>query len=102
VVASSAARSARSGQEACDAIDRVVQALAVARHERVDGLVARASEDTRRGVDQAFPEYEQAVTTYRRGAIRAFVDECGMTLSEAARTTGVSRQMVGRLYRGSG
>jgi hypothetical protein len=62
VVVSSAARSARSGQEACDAIDRVVQTLTVARRERVDGLVARAGEDTRRGVDQAFPEYEEAVS----------------------------------------
>jgi hypothetical protein len=91
-----------------EAVDAVVAALAAARQERlagrplpaiVESLVARGGKETRRSADDAFREYTKAVTAYRAAAIQALVDEDGMTLSEVARITGVSRQMVARLYR---
>jgi predicted DNA-binding protein (UPF0251 family) len=90
------------------ALDRIVEALGEARAERiaggglveiVDGLLARGGTALRRSVDDAFRDYTQAITAYRARAIRGLVDEEGLTLAEVARRTGVSRQMVGRLYR---
>jgi hypothetical protein len=91
-----------------DALDQAVGALLIAREERIAGLplpemvarlVERGGTSARRSADEAFRAYTEAVTAYRAKVIRALVDEEGLTLSEIARSTGVSRQMVGRLYR---
>jgi hypothetical protein len=98
----------RAAQAAHAAIDRTVEALLEARQERiagiplvdiVDHLVARGGRETRRSADEAFREYADAVTAYRAATIRALVDQELLTMSEIARRTGVSRQMVARLYR---
>ncbi len=89
-------------------LDSSLSALLVARQERLEGaallgiidrLVERGGTATRRSVDEAFRAYADAITAYRAAAIRALVDEESMTLTEIARRTGVSRQMVGRLHR---
>jgi hypothetical protein len=91
-----------------ETLDRTVATLLVARQERVKGvalrgtverLVERGGTETRRSVDEAFRAYSDAVTAYRAIVIQALVDEEEMTLTEIARLTGVSRQMVGRLRR---
>ena len=47
---------------------------------------------------KAFAAYEHAMTLHRSVAIRALVDDGGMTFSQVARLGGVSRQMIARLY----
>jgi predicted DNA-binding protein (UPF0251 family) len=47
-------------------------------------------------------EYEHAVMLFRRGMVRALVDEGGLSLTEVARRMGVSRQGVARLYDANG
>jgi DNA-directed RNA polymerase specialized sigma24 family protein len=90
------------------ALDVVVAALEAARRERiaglnltdiVRGLATRGGKETRLMPTKAFREFERAISAYRATAIRVLVDEEGMTYSEVAKLTGVSRQMVARLYR---
>jgi hypothetical protein len=94
-----------------DAVDSTVIMLRRARAERLHGagvtqvverLMADGLPETRRQADEAFAAYTAAITRYRARAIRALVDDEGMTLSEVARLTGVSPQAVGRLYRSIG
>lgn len=105
-----------------DAIDGVE--LAAARlHRAVDSVVrelARAGELRRNGEPvtaitqhlsmaggrqlrllpkEAAADFERAVTSYRIAAIRELVDLEGVTFTQIAAMTGVSRQMIARLYR---
>jgi hypothetical protein len=90
------------------AVDSVVDLLREAADQRsgglpvqavVAGLVDRGGRDARLAPTLAFERFEGALTAYRARAIRALVDEEGLTFTEVGRLTGVSRQMVARLYR---
>jgi hypothetical protein len=89
-------------------LQRVVDRLAIAREERLAGrdlidIVGGLVDDGGRGIrlapTVAFDDFERAVTMYRARTIRALVDEKGMTFTAVASLTGVSRQMIARLYR---
>jgi predicted DNA-binding protein (UPF0251 family) len=67
--------------------------------EVVNGLLEQGGREQRLGPTVAFRDFERVMTAYRARAIRALVDEEGLTFSAVARLTGVSRQMVARLYR---
>ncbi|MEA2461159.1 MAG: hypothetical protein QOG16_1638 [Actinomycetota bacterium] len=93
-----------------ESVGKVLEALRSAKQERfagvplpeiVAGLVETGGRRLRRSADEAFVLYEQAMMNYRVTAIRELVDEYGLSLSEVGRRIGVSRQMVGRLYRSS-
>jgi hypothetical protein len=98
----------RAGAGVHEAVDPVVDALLEARAARaagmplpkiVGGLVERGGRSLRLTPALALREMERAVTAYRVAAIRELVDEHGLTFTEIAELTGVSRQMVGRLYK---
>jgi hypothetical protein len=89
-------------------LDTLVERLGVARAERlagvslveiVDHLVANGGLGTRRAPSAAFDDFERALAAYRARAVRALVDDAGMTFSAIGKNTGVSRQMIARLYR---
>jgi hypothetical protein len=91
-----------------ESVGKVLEALRSAKQERVGGiplpeivagLVEAGGRTLRRSTDEAFVLYEQAMMIYRVTAIRELVDEYGLSLSEVGSRIGVSRQMVGRLYR---
>jgi hypothetical protein len=91
-----------------DAVDPLLKALTQARASRhagvplpevVAGLVEAGGRELRLTPSRACRELERSLTTYRAVAIRELVDEDGLTFTEIAKLTGVSRQMVGRLYR---
>ena len=97
-----------AGQALREALDQTDELFMAARRRRLEGvslarIVTTMAEDggrsARLSVNEAFAAWTAAITAYRARAIRAVVDEEGMTLSEIARLSGVSRQMVGRLYR---
>jgi hypothetical protein len=97
----------RAAEELRAALDVTLAVLAPARQERlagvglvgiVSGLVARGGRATRVAPTVAFREFERALTVYRGRAIRALVDEEHLTFTEVANLTGVSRQMIARLY----
>jgi hypothetical protein len=101
---------ARAAEELSAALDVTLATLVQARQERlagvglvdiVSGLVARGGRATRLTPTVAFREFERAVTVYRARAIRALVDEEHLTFTEVANLTGVSRQMIARLYNSS-
>jgi hypothetical protein len=90
------------------ALDRLTDALQEARSRRlaavplldiIEGLVARGGREMRLSPTMAFREFEQAVTAYRAAAVRALVDDEGRSFTEIGDLTGVSRQMIARLYR---
>jgi DNA-directed RNA polymerase specialized sigma24 family protein len=98
----------RSADDLHASLDLIMDALADARTAReagdglvdiIGGLVARGGREARLAPTQAFHAFEQAITAYRARAIRALVDDEHMTYTEIAELTGVSRQMVARLYR---
>jgi hypothetical protein len=100
----------RAAEELRTALDSLLEALAPARQERlagvglveiVSGLVARGGRDIRLAPTAAFRELEKALTLYRVRAVRALVDEEHLTFTEVGNLTGVSRQMIARLYRTS-
>lgn len=100
----------RAAEELRAGLDVTLAVLAPARQERlagvglveiVDGLVARGGRATRLAPTAAFREFERAVTVYRARAIRALVDDEHLTFTEIANRTGVSRQMIARLYNSS-
>jgi len=97
----------RSAENLKAAIDRAMDALLEARSSRlagvglvdiVHGLVAGGGRDTRLGPTRAFNAWEGAIAAYRAQTVRALVDEEHMTFTEIGKLTGVSRQMVARLY----
>jgi hypothetical protein len=97
-----------TAQDLHEAVGVVVDALTEARSERragvadidvVKGLVARGGRVLRNTPTEAFREFERAVTDYRTAMIRTLVDEHRMTFTEIGQLSGVSRQMVARLYR---
>jgi hypothetical protein len=99
-----------AARDAHAALDTVVEMLGQAARERtasssvqavVAGLMERGGRDTRLAPTVAFAQFEAAVTAYRALAIRALVDEEGLSFTAVGRLTGVSRQMVARLYRSS-
>ncbi len=90
------------------ALDRTDELLSAAREQRLAGeplgtIIRQMAEDggkpARHTVDDAYRDWTAAISAYRASAIRAVVDEEGMSHSDVARLAGVSRQMIGRLYR---
>jgi hypothetical protein len=90
-----------------DALDVTVGALREARTERlagvglvdiVQGLVERRGKHLRLAPTAALREFERTVTSYRAATVRALVDDEHMTFSDVGHMTGVSRQMIARLY----
>ncbi|MDQ1713470.1 MAG: hypothetical protein QOE45_2920 [Frankiaceae bacterium] len=97
-----------AGQALHRAVEDALDLLRQARSERLGGaelvdivgrLVERGGRGVRLAPTVAYREFERAMTAYRAGAIRSFVDDDGLTYSEIAAMTGVSRQMIARLYR---
>jgi hypothetical protein len=97
-----------AAQEVHASVDGVVAMLKNAVEERsggssvqvvVAGLVERGGRDARLAPTVAYERFEAALTAYRARAIRALVDEEGLSFTDVGRLTGVSRQMVARLYR---
>jgi hypothetical protein len=91
-----------------ESVGYVLEALRNAKEKRgrgvplpeiVAGLVEEGGRRLRRSADEAFVLYERAMMNYRVTAIRELVDGYGLSLSEVGSRIGVSRQMVGRLYR---
>ncbi|MEA2646234.1 MAG: hypothetical protein QOE92_1317 [Chloroflexota bacterium] len=94
-----------------EALDAAVQWLSATRIERLAGVsiltvadttLAGSGDEARLQASVAMEEYEHAVMLFRRGMVRALVDEGGLSLTEVARRMGVSRQGVARLYDASG
>jgi CRP-like cAMP-binding protein len=97
--------------ELLESIVGMFEQLGRARRERLAGidlvsiireLVAHGGRQSRLAPTIAFRKLEQALTDYRATAIRELVDEQHMTFSQIGELTGVSRQMVARLYRQTG
>lgn len=93
------------------ALDNTVEVLEAAKRDRLAGiglaeivqrLVDRGGRNVRLGPTFAVRELERAVTAYRSAVIRVLVDDEHMSFSAVGDLTGVSRQMVARLYRGTG
>jgi hypothetical protein len=100
----------RAADDLRAALDLSLATLATARQERlagvglveiVSGLVARGGRATRLAPTVAFSEFERALTVYRARVIRALVDDEHLTFTEVGKMTGVSRQMIARLYSSS-
>jgi hypothetical protein len=97
-----------TADELRSAIDGVLESLRLAGRQRSQGmplvdivhrLNARGGREHRLEPTVAFRQFEGAVTAYRAEAVRALVDDEGLTFSAIAQLLGVSRQMVARLYR---
>jgi CRP-like cAMP-binding protein len=97
-----------AANELLESIVRMFEHLGRARRERLAGvdlvsiirdLVAHGGRQSRLAPTMAFRKLEQALTAYRATAIRELVDGQHMTFSQIGELTGVSRQMVARLYR---
>jgi hypothetical protein len=98
----------RSAADLHEAIESTVASLRRARADRlaavdlvdiVVGLVERGGRTTRLAPKVAFEAFERTLGEYRSEAIRALVDEKHMTFSDVGQLTGVSRQIVAKLYR---
>ncbi|MEY2566935.1 MAG: hypothetical protein QOE35_1464 [Actinomycetota bacterium] len=98
----------RSAAHLSEAIEATMESLRHARADRlagvelvevVHGLVDRGGRQARLAPQVAFEAFERAVGDYRSEVIRALVDEKHMTFSEVGGLTGVSRQIVAKLYR---
>ena len=96
-----------AANELLESIVGMFEHLGRARRERLAGvdlvsiireLVAQGGRQSRLAPTMALRKLEQAVTAYRATAIRELVDEQHMTFSQIGELTGVSRQMVARLY----
>ena len=96
-----------SAMDLLAAVNGTVDLLRQARRERLDGtglveivegLVEAGGRQARLAPTVAFREFERAVTAYRAAAVRRLVDEEHLTFSMIAQMTGVSRQMIARLY----
>jgi hypothetical protein len=101
----------RLAGELHDVLDQTIEAFMTARKARLAGAplneivadaAARGGTNIRRTAAEACRAFTAAITEYRAATIRMLVDEEGMTFSDIGRITGVSRQMVGRLYRAAG
>lgn len=97
-----------AAQEVHVSVDSVVGMLKDAANARtggasvqavVAGLVDRGGRQARLAPTVAYEQFLAALTAYRGQAIVALVDEEGLSFTEVGRLTGVSRQMVARLYR---
>ena len=91
-----------------EAVDAVADELIRARELRVAGepvtvivrhLLSAGGRELRLQPVEASDQFERAVTSYRVAAIRELIDVEGMSFTQVAAMTGVSRQMVARLYR---
>jgi hypothetical protein len=93
------------------AVDAVAEELVRARQLRREGrpiteiveyLRLAGGRELRLMPMEASVDFERAVTAYRTAAIKELVDVEGMTFTKIAALSGVSRQMVARLYRAAG
>src|SRR3954447_5255640 len=92
------------------ALQAVIDALGEAKLKRVagaglveilDGIRERGGRSLRLAPGIALQEFERAITDFRAMGIRALVDDQHLPFSTIAEMSGVSRQMVARLYRGN-
>lgn len=105
---SAVARVAEAGRAACVSLEDAVRALEDGARWRltgrsvadvVDDLLAAGGRDIRLSTTEVFRDYERAVAAMRASVVRFLVDDEGLSLTDAARKMGVSRQAVARLYR---
>lgn len=98
---------ADAAREACLAIDTAVDALQkgcetwnVGRSvvDVVDELIGAGGRETRLSAAESFHRYERAIASLRAGAMRALVEEGGLSLTDAAKRLKISRQAAARLY----
>lgn len=98
----------RCAQDLGEAVERQVAALREGRVNRIAGMGlvdivrqfnSRGGRELRLNSTAAFRAFEKAMTGYRVAVIRALVDKEQMSFSAVAELTGVSRQMIARLYR---
>ena len=89
------------------ALDGASASLASARARRlagvpmtilVDELLAVGGPPLRRSGADLLSDYRRAVRGFRAAAVRALVDEDGLSLTEVSRRLEISRQMATRLY----
>ena len=101
----------RAAQALHDAVERTVGMLRRARADRLHGtelaeivgrMVDSGGQDTRRQADEAFADYERALSAYRVGTVRALVDDGGLSVADVAHLTGASPQVVADIYRSDG
>lgn len=97
----------QTGAEAQRAIAEGVASIDSARQQLLAGtpvsrivadLVNRGGRETRLRASTAVDAFEQAISVYRGGLVRAMVDDEKLTFTEVGRLLGVSRQMTARLY----
>ena len=100
-----------SGRTACESVEAAVRALDGGRQARlagrplseiVDDLIGGGGRDVRLGAAEAFRQFEREIQSMRVGAIRAMIDEEGLSVTEASARLGISRQAGTRLYRSAG
>lgn len=100
-----------SGRIACESVEAAVRPLDRAREARlagrpmseiVDDLINNGGRDIRLGAAEAFRQFEREIQSMRVGAIRAMIDEEGLSITDASARLGVSRQAGARLYRSDG
>jgi hypothetical protein len=70
--------------------------------EIVDDLIRGGGRDIRLGAAEAFRQFEREIQSMRVGAIRAMIDEEGLSITDASARLGISRQAGARLYRTEG
>ena len=95
-----------AAKEAVAALEAMAETLTAARKHHLDdaSLLEILDElmplglSAARTAPAAFRAYEQALSSYRAQLFRGLVDE-GRSFSEIGQRTGVSRQVVARLYR---
>jgi len=97
-----------AGRTACESVEAAVSALETGRLARlagrpiseiVDDLIRGGGRDVRLDAAGAFRQFEREIQAMRAGAIRAMIDEEGLSVTEASARLGVSRQAGARLYR---
>lgn len=100
-----------SARTACESVEAAVRPLHRAREARlagrpmseiVDDLIRGGGRDIRLGAAEAFRQFEREIQSMRVGAIRAMIDEEGLSITDASARLGISRQAGARLYRTEG
>jgi hypothetical protein len=66
--------------------------------EVVRELIGGGGRDVRLAAAEAFRNFERAIASMRAQVVRAFVEDEGLSLSNAAQRLRISRQAAGRLY----
>jgi hypothetical protein len=90
--------------ELAERLGRLREAIAEIRRERAAGrrvseiVASGTGPPARREVRASWSRVNQALHEYRVQAVKELVDGEGMSIADAARTTGNARQVTSRLY----